>query len=182
MTPLEALKQISEFTEKNIAPKILMRKEVKHSGDIMDNTKKEPEYVHPAVCYGTIPHKNFQPLDFQCPMILWTFDTVDDHGTYDSGRLVGFRANISAYTSGMYEEDSKLPDNKAFVDLANLLEIMYEEITKSHLLNGVGREKPISYGIYDGAYYPYAYGYFTFTAELTRMHYDENNIDLDEIC
>lgn len=182
MTPLEALKRISKFTEEHIAPKVLMRKEVRHSGDIMDNREIAAEYVHPTVCYGTIPHKNFQPMDFQCPMILWTFDTVADNGTYESGRTVEIRANISAYTSGMYDGDSKLPDNKAFIDLANLLEVMYEEITKHHTMLGVGREKPVSYGIYDGAYYPYAYGYFTFTAEITRMHYDDNDIDLDEIC
>lgn len=180
MTPLEALERITEFTKENIAPKLRMRKEVRHSGDIMDNSEVTPEYVHPAVDYGTIPHKNFQPLDFQCPMILWTLDEVGDGGTYDEGRTVNIRANVSAYTSELYK-DGRLPDNRAFVDLLNALEKMYEEITRNHVINGVGIQKPVNYGIYDGVYYPYAYGYLTFTAEITRMQFDDD-IDLNEIC
>lgn len=178
MTPYDVLKKFTEFTEKNIANTLLMRKEVRHTGDIMDKTKPLEEFVHPAVAYGTIPHKNFQPLDFQCPMILWTFDEVSDGKTYELGRTVNLRANVSAYSSELYSDD-RLPDNKAFIDLINALERMYIELTRRHVINGVGIVGEISYGIYDGAYYPYAYGYLTLTAEIPRMQYDE--IDLDAI-
>lgn len=178
MTPLDALMRITKFTEDNIASKLLMRKEVRRSH--RDTSAEIEEYTHPAVTYATIPHKNFQPLDFQCPLILWTFDEVEDSGTYDEGRTVNIRANVSAYSSESYEGDTKLPDNKAAIDLMNALETMYIEISRHHTLNGVGRLKRISYGIYDGVYYPYAYGWLTFTAEIPRMEYED--IDLDEIC
>lgn len=179
MTPIDVLKSITKYTEDEIAPLFLMRKEVRHSGDIMDNSEDETEYVHPAVCYGMIPHKNFQPLDFQVPMIMWTFDQVDDEGTYESGRTVNIRAYVGAYSNELYEGDTKLPDHKAFEDLYNVLETMAMKITRKHVMNGVGIIKPISYGIYDGAYYPYAYGWLTFTAEIRRAELDDNEIDLD---
>lgn len=185
MTPLDVLKNITKYTEEKIAPLLLMRKEVRHSGDIMDNSDDLPEYVNPSVCYGMIPHKNFQPLDFSVPMIMWTFDQVDDNGTYDSGRTVSLRAYVGAYSSEIFEDnDTKIPDHKAFEDLYNVLEKIYIEITRKHVLNGVGIIKPISYGIYDGAYYPYAYGWLTLTAEIPRMLFDDDideDIDLDEI-
>ena len=182
MTPLEALQRITKFTEENIAPLLSMRKELELSGDVMDMSEAKPEYVHPAVTYGTIPHKNFQPFDFQVPMMLWTFDETSDNGDYTNGRSVNFRAYVGAYSSEVYaDENTKLPDNKAFVDLVNALEKIYIELSRRHTINGVGREKPISYGIYDGAYYPYAYGWLTFTAEIGRMEYDEGDI-IDEIC
>lgn len=173
MTPIDVLKRVTEFTREHIASKLLMRKE-ERTDDIYDSSTKLPEYVHPAVCYGTIPHRNFQPLDFQCPLILWTFDEVSDDGTYDEGRTVNLRANVSAYSSDLYEDNTNLPDNKAVVDLANALETMYQEISKHHTMNGVGIFKRISYGIYDGVYYPYAYGWLTVTAEIPRMHYADD--------
>ena len=180
MTPLEALKRVTEFTREHIASKLSMRKEFRNDGDIMDSSIEVREYVNPAVCYGTIPHKNFQPLDFQCPMILWTFDQVSDNGTYDEGRTVNLRAYVSAYSSELYADDHYLPDNKAVVDLMNALETMYVEISRHHTLNGVGRLKSIDYGIYDGVYYPYAFGWLTFTAEIERMQYADE-IDLDTL-
>lgn len=177
MTPLDVLKNVTAFTRDNIAGNVLMMKERRHSGDILDKEEAPVEFVHPAVDYGTIPHKNFQPLDFQCPMILWTFDTVSDSGTYDEGRIVELRANVSAYSSDLYDGD-RLPDRKSFVDLANLLERMYIELTKRHVINGVGIKKPIEYGIYDGVFYPYAYGWLTITAEISRIEYD----GLEEFC
>ena len=173
MTPLEALQRITKFTEDSIAPLLLMRKEVRHSGDILDNTEEEVELVHPAVCWGTIPHKNFQPLDFQCPMILWTFDTVNDDRSYDEGREVHLIASCSSFSSDLYSNSSNLPDNKAFGDMANLLETMYQKLTEKHVVNGVGIKDRVSYGIYDGAFYPYSYGYLTLTAEIARMQYDD---------
>lgn len=180
MTPKEVLERVTEFTREHIASKLLMRKEFRSTGDIMDASFEVPEYVNPAVDYGTIPHKNFQPLDFQCPMILWTFDEVEDRGTYDEGRTVNLRANVSAYASELYKNDDHLPDNKAFLDLINALETMYVEISRKHILNGVGRLKSLSYGIYDGVFYPYAYGWFTLTAEIERMQYADD-VDLDNL-
>jgi hypothetical protein len=55
---------------------------------------------------------------------------------------------------------------------------MYIELTKRHVINGVGIKKPIEYGIYDGVFYPYAYGWLTLTAEISRAEYE----DLDEFC
>lgn len=175
MTPLDVLNKVKSFTEEHIAPFLLMRKEPKKTGDIMTKPSdtETPEFVHPAVEIGTIPHKNFQPLEFQCPMILWTFDETTDAGTYDEGRIVRLRANVSAYTSGLYKENTLLPDNRAFIDLVNVLEKIYQEITKKNVINGVGIMKPITYGIYDGVFYPYAYGYLTLTAEITRIQYDD---------
>lgn len=182
MTPLDVLKRFKEYTEQYIAPHLSMRKEPVLTGDVMDLSEEKVEYVKPSVCYGTIPHKNFQPfLDFQVPMILWTFDEVDDTENLNEGRTVNLRAYVAAYSSETYQgEDSKLPDNKAFVDLANALEKMYIEITRRNVINGVGIKKPINYGIYDGVHYPYAYGWLTVTAEIERMQYDDG-IDLDEI-
>lgn len=180
MTPRDVLERITKFTRENIATKLLMRKEVRHSGDIMDVSDEIPEYVNPEVCFGTIPHKNFQPLDFQCPMILWTFDEVDDSGTYDEGRTINLRANVSAYSSELYANDDHLPDNKAFIDLMNALELMYIEISRQQILEGVGLLKPISYGIYDGVFYPYAFGWLTIKAEIERMQYADD-IDFDAL-
>ena len=177
-TPLDALKAVTKFTEETIAPTLLMRKEVRTSGDIMDKSRIPDEFVHPAVTFGTIPHKNFQPLELQCPMILWTFDEVGDSGSYTEGRKVNMRAYVSAYSSELYEGNTKLPDNKAFIDLVNVLERMATEITRKHVINGVGIEKKIDYGVYDGAYYPYAYGWLTITAEIPRMQYDDE-VNLD---
>ena len=178
MTPLDALKRIPEFTEEHIASTLVMRKEVRRNGDIMDSTQPLVEYVNPAVAFGTIPHKNFQPLDFQCPMILWTFDEVVDEKTYDAGRTIRLRANVSAYSSELYKDDDRLPDNKAFIDLANALERMYIELAKHHVINGVGVKDDITYGIYDGVFYPYAYGWLTMTVEIPRVRYVDD-IDLD---
>lgn len=181
MTPLEALRRIAKFTEEHIAPQLLMKKERVLSGDVMDMTEVVDEYVHPAVTYGDMPHKNFQPADFQVPMILWTFDEVEDTGDESSGRLINFRAYVAAYSGELYaDEDVKLPDNNAFVDLMNALEKIYIEISRRHVINGVGREKPVSYGKYDGLYYPYAYGWLTFTGEIERVRYVDE-INLDEI-
>lgn len=175
MTPKDVLERVTKFTRENIASKLLMRKEHRRSGDIMDVDSEIAEYVSPEVCYGTIPHKNFQPLDFQCPMILWTFDEVDDSGTYDEGRTINLRASVSAYSSELYADENRLPDNKAFIDLMNALELMYIEISRQHVLEGVGLFKSISYGIYDGVFYPYAFGWLTVKAEIERMQYADDN-------
>lgn len=186
MTPYEALKRITDFTKDNIAPLLLMRKEPPtRNNDITKMPVYEagnmPEFVHPTVTYGSMPHKNFVPYDFCVPLILWTFDEMSDEGGTETERTVSFRAYVAAYSSEIYEDEkSKLPDNKAFIDLVNALERIYQEISRRHVLNGVGREKPVSYGIYDGLFYPYAYGWVTFTAVLPRMEY-EDEINLDEI-
>ena len=176
MTPLDALKKITEFTKTEIAPTILMQKELRRTGDVLENVEAVAEYVHPAVSYGTVPHKNFQPLDFQCPMILWTFDTVSDGRTYDEGRIINLRANVSAYSSALYADD-RLPDNKAVVDLMDALERIYIELSRRHVINGVGIKDKIEYGIYDGAFYPYAYGWVTITAEIPRVVYEDTDLD-----
>lgn len=186
MTPFEALKRLTDFTKEHIAPLLLMRKEpTTRNNDItkmpVDEFGNMPEYVHPTVTYGTMPHKNFVPYDFAVPLIMWTFDEVEDEGDASDKRTVAFRAYVAAYSSEIYEdEQSKLPDNKAFIDLINALEKIYQELSRRHIINGVGREKQISYGVYDGLFYPYAYGWVTFTAELPRMEY-EDEIDLDTI-
>lgn len=176
MTPLEALKRITDFTEKKIATCLLMRKEPKLTGDVMDTSEDLPEFVNPYVCYGTIPHKNFQPFDFQVPMIMWTFDEVNDDGETPKNRIVNFRCYVGAYSSEVYSND-KLPDHKAFEDLVNALERIYIALSKCRVINGVGIHKPIAYGIYDGAFYPYAYGWVTVTAEIPRMEYEEDEIN-----
>jgi len=188
MTPFEALKRVTDFTKEHIAPLLLMRKEpLARNNDItkmpVDNTGDfAEERGHPTVTYGTMPHKNFVPYDFCVPLILWTFDEVDDDfETSDGTRKVKLRAYVAAYSSEMYEDEkTKLPDNKAFLDLINALEKIYQELSRRHIINGVGREKQITYGVYDGLFYPYAYGWLTLTAELPRMEYEEN-IDLDII-
>ena len=186
MTPFEALKKLTDFTKEHIAPLLLMRKEpLTRNNDItkmpVDKSGEMPEFVQPTVTYGTMPHKNFVPYDFAVPLILWTFDEVNDEGDKEDLRTVSFRAYVAAYSSEIYEDEkTKLPDNKAFIDLINALEKIYQELSRRHIINGVGRGKEISYGIYDGLFYPYAYGWVTFTAELLRMEY-EDDIDLDTI-
>ena len=186
MTPFEALKRVTDFTKEHIAPLLLMRKEPPtRNNDItkmpVSESGEMPEYVNPTVTYGTMPHKNFVPYDFAVPIIMWTFDEMNDEGDITDSRTVNFRAYVAAYSSEIYEDEkNKLPDNKAFIDLINALEKIYQELSRRHIINGVGREKQISYGIYDGLFYPYAYGWVTFTAELPRMEY-EDEIDLDEI-
>lgn len=171
MTPMEALKALKAFTEANIAPRLLLMKEPQISADVMEMQEQETEYVHPYVEIGDIPHKNFQPLDFQCPMILWTFDETDDSGSYSEGRTVNIRAYVSTYGGNVYKTQdgnaTKLPDNKAFVDLINTLETMYQKISADPTIGGkLMIHKPITYGKYDGAFYPYAYGYLQAQAEL----------------
>lgn len=186
MTPFEALKRVTDFTRENIAPLLLMRKEPPtRNNDItkmpVDTLGEFPEYVQPTVTYGSMPHKNFVPYDFCVPLIMWTFDEMNDDGDNTDKRTVNFRAYVAAYSSEVYEDEkTKLPDNKAFIDLINALEKIYQELSRRHIINGVGREKSVSYGIYDGLFYPYAYGWVTFTAELPRMEY-EDDIDLDTI-
>ena len=179
MTPLDVLKKVTEYTERHIAPLLLMRV-FKDVDDIRDNEEDFPEYVHPAVCYGSIPHKNFQQLNFQVPIIVWDCDQVDDGGDYTEGRTLTLRAYVGAYSSEIYAEDTKLPDNKAFEDLFNALEKIYIELSRKNCINGVGLRKPIQYGKYDGAYYPFAYGWLTVAAEIPRMQYDDE-IDLNEL-
>lgn len=186
MTPFEALKKITDFTRENIAPLILMRKEpLTRNNDItkmpVNNFGDYPEYVHPSVTFGTMPHKNFVPYDFAVPLIMWTFDEVNDEGDITDQRTVNLRAYVAAYSSEIYEDEkSKLPDNKAFIDLINALEKIYQELSRRHTIKGIGREKSISYGIYDGLFYPYAYGWLTLTVELPRMEY-EDDVDLDKL-
>lgn len=186
MTPFEALKRVTDFTKENIAPLLFMRKEPPtRNNDItkmpVNNIGEYPEYVQPSVTFGTMPHKNFVPYDFAVPLILWTFDEVNDEGDITDQRTVNLRAYVAAYSSEIYEDEkSKLPDNKAFIDLINALEKIYQELSRRHTINGVGREKSISYGIYDGLFYPYAYGWLTLTVELPRMEY-EDDVDLDKL-
>lgn len=180
MTPLEALKRITKFTEEKIAPFLLMKKEDR-SVDIMDSSEPVVELVNPSVRYGSIPHKNFQPLDFQVPLILWDFDQTSDDKKYSDGRTVNLRAFVGAYSSDVYESKSvNLPDHKAFEDLLNALEKIYVELTRHQVIDGVGIKDGIEYGKYDGNYYPYAYGWLTMTAEINRMTYDDE-IDLDKL-
>ena len=176
MTTLDVLIKLTEYTKDSIAPSILMRKEPKLTGDVMEAGEQVEEYVNPYVTYGTVPHKNFQPLDFQTPCIVWTFDEMEDNGDYAKGRTVNVRAYVSAYSSEIYAE-GKLPDNKAFIDLVNLLEKMYIELAKKRNIKGVGIQSPVSYGIYDGAFYPYAYGWVSFTAEIPRVEYEDDFVD-----
>lgn len=174
MTPIDVLRKFKTFTEREVADHIYMLKEVVLSGDVMETTPDTPELVHPKVEIGSIAHKNFQPLDFTVPMILWTFDDVSDEGNDTDGRVINIRANIGAYSSDLYSDD-RLPDNKAFIDLANVLERLYLELSRRMNVNGVGIIKPIQYGIYDGNYYPYCYGWLTVTAriETVSLEYDE---------
>lgn len=174
MTPMNALDALKAFTEANIAPHLLLMKEPQvDNTDLMDmqEQEQEAEYVHPYVEIGDIPHKNFLPIDFQCPMILWTFDDADDSGSYSEGRTISIRAYVGIYGGEMYRTEdgkaTKLPDNKAFVDLINTLETMYQKISADPTIGGkLMIHKPITYGKYDGAFYPYAYGYFQAQAEL----------------
>lgn len=183
MTPYDVLKKMQKFTVDNIAAFIRLRKEVDLSGDVFDNTECKIEFVNPYVEIGTIPHKNFQPLSFQSPMILWTIDAVDDDGTYESGRVLNLRAYVSTYGGNIYKtvdgEETKLPDNKAYLDMLNLLEVMYQKISSKMNIDGVALNKPVSYGIYDGAFYPYCYGYFTIQAEIPSVEYSNGHKQIE---
>jgi hypothetical protein len=184
MTPMGALEALKAFTEANIAPKLLLMKEPQNSADIMDMQEQETEYVHPYVEIGDVPHKNFLPVDFQCPMILWTFDETEDSGGYIEGRTISVRAYVGTYGGEMYRtengEITKLPDNKAFVDLMNTLELMYQQISADLTIGGkLMIHKPITYGKYDGAFYPYAYGYFQAQAELPIFEAKDFDSDFD---
>jgi hypothetical protein len=188
MTPMEALKALKAFTEENIAPLLNLMKEPQiDNTDFMEMQEQEQgaEFVHPYVEIGDVPHKNFMPVDFQCPMILWTLDETSDSGSYSEGRTISIRAYVSTYGGEMYRtengEATKLPDNKAFVDLMNTLETMYQKISANPTLGGrLMIQKPITYGKYDGAFYPYAYGYFQAQAELPT--FEANDFDSDFDC
>lgn len=178
MTPMEALNALKAFTEANIAPCLLLLKEPNINADVMDMQEHTDEYVHPYVETGDIPHKNFQPLDFQTPMILWTADEVTDSGSYSEGRTISVRAYVSTYGGNVYKnengEPTRLPDNKAYIDLMNELELIYQRISTDPTIGGkLMIHKPITYGKYDGAFYPYAYGYFEAQAELPMYEADE---------
>ena len=45
MTPMEALKALKAFTEKHIAPHLLLQKEPDMSADIMDTQEQMTEYL-----------------------------------------------------------------------------------------------------------------------------------------
>lgn len=171
MTPRNALDALKEFTEKKIAPLLLLQKEPDAPLDIRSRVETEIEYVHPYVEIGQVPHKNFQPLDFQCPMILWAFDETSDEGNYTEERSITLRAYVSTYGGGVYKTEdgkqTKIPDNKSYLDLLNVLETMYQQICGDMTAGGkLSLKKPITYGVYDGAFYPYSYGYFQVQAEI----------------
>lgn len=184
MTPYDVLKKMQKFTVDNIAAFILLQKEIDLTGDVLDNTEHETEYVNPYVDIGTIPHKNFQPLAFKSPMILWTIDAVDDDGTYESGRVLNLRAYVSTYGGDIYKHvdgvQTNIPDNKAYLDMLNLLELMYQKISSKMNVDGVAINKPVSYGIYDGAFYPYCYGYFTIQAEIPSVEYTNGHKHIEQ--
>lgn len=180
MTPMEALNALKAFTEEKIAPRLLLMKEPQISADVMEMREQETEYVHPYVEIGDIPHKNFQPLDFQCPMILWTIDEAEDSGSYSEGRTISIRAYVSTYGGGVYKTQdgvaTRLPDNKAYHDLMNTLEFMYQQLSADLTVGGkLILHKPFTYGKYDGAFYPYSYGYFQAQAELPIFEANNNN-------
>ena len=182
MTLKEALNALKAFTEANIAPRLLLMKEPQISADLMEMQEQKTEYVHPYVEIGDIPHKNFQPLDFQTPMILWTFDETEDSGNYSEGRTISIRAYVSTYGGNVYKTQdgkaTKLPDNKAFIDLITTLETMYQQISADLTIGGkLQIHKPITFGKYDGAFYPYAYGYFQMQAELPIFEADDFDSD-----
>ena len=179
MIPMEALNALKAFTEAKIAPRLLLMKEPQINADVMDMQEQETEYVHPYVEIGDIPHKNFVPLDFQTPMILWTFDEAEDSGNYSEGRTISIRAYVSTYGGNVYKTENgvatKLPDNKAYIDLINTLEFMYQQISADLTIGGkLMIHKPITYGKYDGAFYPYAYGYLQAQAEIPVFEANEN--------
>ena len=187
MTPIEALEALKTFTEKNIAPFLLLQKEPDYTADVMDMQEQKTEYVHPYVDIGDIPHKNFQPLDFQCPMILWTIDEVADSGNYDEGKTISIRAYVSTYGGNVYKTQdgvaTKLPDNKAYVDLMNELELIYQKLSADRTVGGkLALHKPFTYGQYDGAFYPYAYGYFQAQAEIPFIEADDISNDDYDCC
>jgi hypothetical protein len=171
MTPKEALEALKSFTEDKIAPAFLLMKEPTLNVDVMDMREQDTEYVHPYVDICDMPHKNFQPIDFQCPSILWDFDEAEDSGNYGDGRTISIRAHVSTYGGNMYKAidgvATKLPDNKAYIDLLNVLEFMYQKMSEDPTIGGkLMIHNPITYGKYDGAFYPYAYGYIQAQAEL----------------
>lgn len=182
MTPMTALEALKAFTEAKIAPELLLMKEPQITADVMEMQEQKTEYVHPNVEIGDIPHKNFQPLDFQTPMILWTIDETADSGSYSEGRTISVRAYVSTYGGNVYKtqdgEATKLPDNKAYIDLMNTLETMYQKISADLTIGGkLMIQKPISYGKYDGAFYPYAYGYLQAQAELPIFEATNSAVD-----
>jgi hypothetical protein len=181
VTPKSALDALKEFTEQKIAPLLLLMKEP-DVRDIRSREELETEYVHPYVDIGTVPHKNFQPLDFQCPMILWAFDETQDDGNYTEGRIITLRAYVSTYGGGVYKSvdgvQTKIPDNKSYVDLLNVLETMYQQICKDMTAGGkLSLHKPITFGVYDGAFYPYSYGYFQVQAEIPACEQSDTDGD-----
>lgn len=181
MTPMTALDALKEFTEQKIAPLLLLQKEP-DAPDIRSREEPETEFVHPYVEIGTIPHNNFQPYDFGCPMILWTVDDASDDGNYTEGRIVSLRAYVSTYGGGEYKlrdgKKTKLPDSKSYFDLLNVLETMYQQICKDMTAGGkLALHKPITYGVYDGAFYPYSYGYFQVQAEISACEQSDTDGD-----
>lgn len=159
MTALDTLKALKKFIQTEVAEEMKLLKE--HT---------ENEYVHPNVFMMTVPHKNFVPVDFAVPFILVGLSEGADDGDENT---LNIRIMCSTYTSGVYDNELKLPSEKGYLDLMNLLERIKLKLTEKAVINGQGTvTKPINYGVYtEQLTYPFNYGYLTFGVQIPINEY-----------
>lgn len=171
MTPIVILEAIKKFLTENVADKILLQKEQVDEYDPSDPI----EYVNPYVEIMRLPHKNYTPNDFTIPMILVSFEDGED-GADEA--YMNIKLTFATYGGGVYE-DSKLPDNKGYVDLLNIIELAKSKLLSAGAIGGKTIiQKPLKYGCYDGdeSTWPYWYGYMTFGAKMpvTTINYERD--------
>lgn len=144
----------------------------------LQDTEDEPQYREPYVGLQNLPHKNFTPPEwfqpetskpYHAPYIL-----IQTHNLRISGEeaTLGVRAVFGVYSSGVnYAEDVTLnvPDNKAYIDLMNIIQKAITEINNVKSFGGamLNEDTGITADTYetDTPTWPYAYGYVEFDVD-----------------
>ena len=170
MTPLDFLDALKEFLQREVAGKLFLQKE---------ETRDQPEFVHPYVECMYLPHQNFAPCGFQVPMILASVDNITNGA---EGQTLEARLTLGTYGGGFYAlrgEQTRIPDAKGYRDLLNLAELCKQKLIGRRIIGGAGAiGLPVSAGVYDGELiYPYWYGFVQFTAEIPANEYTDEEED-----
>lgn len=160
--------KIKEFFEENVAKDYYLQ---------LQDTEDEPQYREPYVDLQTLPHKNFVPPDwiqptnakpYHAPYILIQTHSVrinDDLATMSVRAIFGVYSSENNTTS---IDTLKVPDNKAYVDLMNVMQKALEAINKNRVFgNAQLADTEITAEIYDteNPTWPFAYGYITFDVQ-----------------
>ena len=161
MTVVDALNGLKKLMIEEVASEIKLQKEITEPTDNV-------EYVNPHVALITLPHRNFIPVDFQAPNILIGFSMGNEK---DTEHMIMIRIVCTVYGGNVEFGAEKLPDEKGYFDLLNLIEKIKSKLIKKSVIDEGVLDKDFLYGIYDEQLtYPYWYGYLQFPMQLPIDH------------